>query len=51
VSAGNERLAWHRAPTAAGVPLDDLFADNLATVDGWLGDISNPSSAVEGLPA
>jgi hypothetical protein len=51
VSAGNERLAWRRAPTAAGVPLDDLFADNLATVDGWLGDISNPSSAVEGLPA
>ncbi len=51
VPADNVRLAWHRAPTATGLPLDDLFAENLATVDGWLGDISAPPIGVEHPPA
>jgi hypothetical protein len=51
VPAGNMRLAWRRAPTATAEPLDDLFADNLATVDGWLAEIAAPSIAAEHLPA
>ncbi len=50
VPAANVRLAWRRATTATGVPLDDLFAHNLATVDGWLAGIAVPSIAAECLP-
>ena len=49
VPAGNSRLAWRRAPTATGAPLDDLFAENLATVDGWLTDIAAPPITTERL--
>lgn len=47
---GNSGLAWQYVPTAIEAPLDDLFADNLITVDGWLGNIA-PSIAGELTPA
>jgi hypothetical protein len=45
------RLAWRRAPTANGAPLDALFADNLAAVDGWLAGIVAAPVTAERLPA
>jgi hypothetical protein len=49
VPAGNVRLAWRQAPTASGESLDDLFAINLAAVDGWVANIAAPSIAAERL--
>jgi hypothetical protein len=40
---GNAALGWQSSPTATGAPLDDLFADNLATVETWLSDLSVPT--------
>ncbi len=40
---GNAALGWQASPTATGAPLDDLFADNLATVETWLSDLSVPT--------
>ncbi len=31
-------LTWTRSPTSTREPLDDLFADNQATVEAWLGE-------------
>lgn len=51
VSAGNMRLTWRSAPTAIGEPLDNLFADNLAAVDGWFADLAAPEISAERLSA
>lgn len=41
---GNAALGWKRAPTATGAPLDDLFADNRATMEAWLRDLAATSA-------
>ena len=38
------RLDWENAPTARNAPVDELFAENYRTVDGWLHDFSSPSA-------
>jgi hypothetical protein len=35
----NGRMNWLPAPTDAGVPVDDLFAENLRVVQQWIGEI------------
>lgn len=39
---GNAALGWRPSPTAVGAPLDDLFAENCAMVEAWLGDLGTP---------
>lgn len=51
VPAGNARLAWRRASTPAGAPVDDLFADNLTMVDHWYADVAAPPIAAKLVPA
>ena len=40
---GNAGLTWQASPTAAGAPLDDLLAGNLAEVSSWLRQIGAPT--------
>lgn len=40
---GNAGLSWQASPTAAGAPLDDLLAGNLAEVSSWLRQIGAPT--------
>lgn len=37
---GRTAISWQRSPTAIGAPLDDLFASNRATIEGWLRDLT-----------
>jgi hypothetical protein len=39
----NATLGWRASPTAAGAPLDDLFAGNLAEVTSWVTQIGAPA--------
>lgn len=41
---GNAALGWKQSPTATGMQLDDLFADNRETVEAWLRDLAAPSA-------
>jgi hypothetical protein len=51
VAAKHAGLSWSRAPTEIGAPLDDLFADNLAAVDGWLANCATLPVGAELQPA
>jgi hypothetical protein len=51
VPAGNSRLSWQATPTPEGEPVDDLFADNLATINGWYADIMAPPITSKRHPA
>jgi hypothetical protein len=51
VANNNSRLTWRRTRTAVGAPLDDLFAANLETVDGWVGDMVAPPLVTGSIPA
>ncbi|MDR4308496.1 hypothetical protein IHQ68_17900 [Chelatococcus sambhunathii] len=51
VPAGNARIAWQRALTPEGTPVDGLFADNLTMVHGWYADMAAPQVVKEPVPA
>lgn len=50
ITTDDMRLSWRKAPTETGAPLDDLLADNLAAVDGWLAGVATPVTGEERVP-
>lgn len=50
-SVGDGRLSWRQALTPNGAPLDDLFADNFATVNGWFAGFMPAPTAADSFSA